>query len=147
MDAAVLVQVNHLVISLAFYPQSGGVVIGEKLGRPLIETVGKPRVHPQSLPAPEPVPEPEEKEKEKVPTTSQHHIAEMAYNDLETAIQKSSTFLGISESQVVNMLLDIAQHIVTVMKLGSSRLASPRTDPQRAARTNDGGSSPPAPSS
>ncbi len=96
--------------------------MGEKLGRPLIETVGKPRIHPQTLPAPQPVSEPE-KEKEKVPTASQHHIAERAYNDVETAIQKTATFFGISETQVANILLDIAQHIVTVLKLGP---AAPR---------------------
>ncbi len=111
-----------------------------------MEVTGKPRVHPQTLPSPQPVPEPEEKEKEKVPTASQHYIAERAYNDVETAIQKTATFFGISETQVANILLDIAQHITNILKLGSSRLASPRKDPQRAARTNDGGSSPLAPS-
>ncbi len=96
--------------------------MGQKLGRPLVEETGKPRIHPQTLPAPQPAPEPE-KEKEKVPTASQHHIAERAYNDVETAIQKTSKFLGISEAQVANILLDIAQHIVTVLKL---RPAMPR---------------------
>ncbi len=90
--------------------------MGEKLGRPLVEETGKPRIHPQTLPAPQPVPEPE-KEKEKVPTASQYHIAERAYNDLETAMQRTAKFLGISEVQAVNILLDIAQHIVSIMKL------------------------------
>ena len=99
--------------------------MGEKLGKPLVEETGRPRIHPQTLPAPEPVPEPE-KEKEKVPTAS-HHIAERAYNDLEIAVQKTSAFLGIPEVQVANILLDIAQHIVTVLQFGRAKKSTPVT--------------------
>ncbi len=93
--------------------------MGEKLGRPLVEVTGKPRIHPNVLPTPEPVREPE-KEKEKVPT-AYRHIPEMAYKDTGVAIKKAAAFLGISEAQVANILLDIAQHIVDVMKFGPAK--------------------------
>lgn len=97
--------------------------MGEKIGRPLTEEVGRPRVLPKTLPVPKPA-EPEkvpQDQPEKVPVRTggeslEGALAEQAYTAAETGIQRAAKLLGISEQQVVDMIVTFADRISETMK-------------------------------
>lgn len=111
--------------------------MGEKIGRPLTEEVGRPRILPKTLPQPKPQEVPQEQpEKEKVPTRTAHRaaiketMAERVYNTTETGIQRAAKLLGISEQQVADMVITFADRIERMLKnvggLGKKRRTTTR---------------------
>jgi hypothetical protein len=102
--------------------------MGERIGLPLIEEVGKPRVLPDAvpLPIPEKAPAPGKKEPVKVlPDGTEAR----ASHDTRWAIAKAAEFLGITEAQVAQIILDIADHIGSVLHVGELGKKPPGTTP------------------
>ena len=74
--------------------------MGEKIGKPLTEVIGQPRVLPKTMPRPVAVPEkaPVE-EREKLPVKA---IAAQAEEAIGGVITRLAGVLGITEQQVVD---------------------------------------------
>ena len=94
--------------------------MGEKLGKPLVEVVGQPRVLPKSLPRPRMVPT-EAPVKEKVPLSLFSDAAlkglyVRSYAATERAITRLSLFLGITEQQVVAPIVCIVDTVTSLLK-------------------------------
>jgi hypothetical protein len=78
-------------------------------------------VLPQTLPHPAPKEQPvetPEKEREKVHAEIREFLGQRAYNATETGIQRAAKFLGISENQVGDMIIAIADRIIRVLDVG-----------------------------
>lgn len=75
--------------------------MGERIGKPLTEQVGRPRVLPDAVPLPLPTKVPEKRDPVPVPVLP----------DGTEAIAKAAKFLGLSEAQVREILSSIVSRI------------------------------------
>ncbi|KKN84479.1 hypothetical protein LCGC14_0289410 [marine sediment metagenome] len=88
--------------------------MGTKIGKPLTEVIGQPRVLPKTLPRPELVPEKEPvKEREKLPVEAIVARAEAATGHVITRLAK---FLGITEQQVVDPIITLIDRVTRGIK-------------------------------
>jgi hypothetical protein len=85
-------------------------MMSRRIGKPLTEVVGKPRVLPKTLPMPAPIPE-KVPEKEKVPV----EVGAPA----ENVIHRVASFLGVPDAWVATKILDIAGRIELLLDMGA----------------------------
>ena len=86
--------------------------MGDRIGKQLTESVGRPRVFPKILPLPHPVKTVEE---QKVPVPVKSTARERAYQDTQEGIRRAANLLGISEQQVADMIVSFADRIINVV--------------------------------
>ncbi len=98
-----------------------GSQLSKRIGKPLTEVVGSPRILPKTLPRPAPPPlEVPVKEKEKVPVPAKS-VYEQAYTATERAITGAADFLGISEQRVADIALSLIDKALWVFELKDSK--------------------------
>ncbi len=101
--------------------------MGEKLGKPLVEVVGQPRVLPKSLPRPRMVPT-EAPVKEKVPLKA---IQEQAYDMLEACFPKIADFFGVSDQRLADIIVALVEKLGFVNDEPPPRIGSRRPFTER----------------
>ena len=104
--------------------------MGEKIGKPLTEVTGKPRIHPKTLPEPQPETVPEKNpEKEKIPSEARRTIevvlkgnmasvsvTEQVYFVLAAGIPRVAKLFGVPERPIVDKLVALADRMVDVLE-------------------------------
>lgn len=100
--------------------------MGERIGEPLTEVVGRPRVLPRVKPQTMPKPV---KETTEVPvpvrTAYRGKVAKRFAHDVESAVNKAAHTLGVEPAWVAGKLLEMASRIEAMLNMGRSGSSYP----------------------